>query len=47
MTDVRFDQTEGIDTLVANSQQNVSTITLNMRLNAKSLVSPAKPLSPP
>ena len=26
--------TEGIDTLVANSQQNVSTITLNMRLNA-------------
>ncbi|MDE2363586.1 MAG: efflux RND transporter permease subunit [Hyphomicrobiales bacterium] len=26
--------TEGIDTLVSNSQQNVSTITLNMRLNA-------------
>ena len=26
--------TEGIDTLVASSQQNVSTITLNMRLNA-------------
>ncbi len=25
---------EGIDTLVSNSQQNVSTITLNMRLNA-------------
>src|ERR1700739_3859209 len=26
--------TEGIDTLVSNSQQNVSTITLNLRLNA-------------
>lgn len=26
--------TEGIDTLVSNSQQNASTITLNMRLNA-------------
>ena len=26
--------TEGIDTLVSSSQQNVSTITLNMRLNA-------------
>lgn len=26
--------TEGVDTLVSNSQQNVSTITLNMRLNA-------------
>ncbi|HUZ67074.1 MAG TPA: efflux RND transporter permease subunit, partial [Beijerinckiaceae bacterium] len=26
--------TEGIDTLVSNSQQNVSTITLNMLLNA-------------
>src|SRR5574340_820823 len=25
---------EGIDTLVSNSQQNVSTITLNLRLNA-------------
>ncbi|HEY8578428.1 MAG TPA: efflux RND transporter permease subunit, partial [Beijerinckiaceae bacterium] len=25
--------TEGIDTLVSNSQQNVSTITLNLRLN--------------
>jgi hydrophobe/amphiphile efflux-1 (HAE1) family protein len=26
--------TEGIDTIVSNSQQNVSTITLNLRLNA-------------
>ena len=26
--------TEGIDTLVSSSQQNVSTITLNLRLNA-------------
>ena len=26
--------TEGIDTLVSNSQQNVSTITINLRLNA-------------
>jgi hydrophobe/amphiphile efflux-1 (HAE1) family protein len=26
--------TEGVDTIVSNSQQNVSTITLNMRLNA-------------
>ena len=25
---------EGVDTLVSNSQQNVSTITLNLRLNA-------------
>ena len=26
--------TEGIDTLVSNSQQNTSTVTLNLRLNA-------------
>ena len=25
---------EGVDTLVSNSQQNVSTVTLNLRLNA-------------
>ena len=27
---------EGVDTLVSNSQQNVSTVTLNLRLNANS-----------
>src|SRR4051812_25005705 len=26
--------TEGVDTIASNSQQNVSTITLNLRLNA-------------